>query len=105
MATVGSGAGLDSLRRGVTDFATAHLLDARAPCAGLIAKRHRGGRAFLPRVGLGRAAGQSKGIASVRDLARAKLRFINRQSGSGTRVYLDQQLACADERKKDPGVR
>ena len=31
IATVGSGAGLESMRRGVADFATAHLLDPRPP--------------------------------------------------------------------------
>jgi putative molybdopterin biosynthesis protein len=31
----------------------------------------------------------------VRDLGRPTLRFINRQAGSGTRIFLDQELARA----------
>src|SRR3970282_879085 len=39
--------------------------------------------------------GYPKGIESARDLARPKLRFINRQAGSGTRIYFDQELRRA----------
>jgi len=39
--------------------------------------------------------GNPNGVLAVRDLARAKLRFVNRQAGSGTRAYLDQELARA----------
>jgi putative molybdopterin biosynthesis protein len=101
MATVGSGAGLESIRRGVADFATAHLFDpARSGAGG------RSVQALLPRnavvvelfyreLGWIVPKGNPNGIESVRDLARPKLRFINRQAGSGTRVYLDQRLAGA----------
>ena len=48
--------------------------------------------------------GNPKRIESVGDLARRKLRFINRQSGSGTRITFDQQLARARlSGKKIPG--
>jgi len=37
--------------------------------------------------------GNPLGIRAVADLARPGLRIINRQQGSGTRLYLDQELA------------
>lgn len=101
MATVGSGAGLESLRNGIVDFATAHLFDpARSGGGG------RSGQTLLPsstvvvelfyrELGLVVPGGNPYGIESVRDLGRPKLRMINRQAGSGTRTYLDQRLAGA----------
>ena len=104
IATVGSGAGLDSLRRGVTDFATAHLLEPARLARDLLPSATVVVELFYRELGWVVPQGNPKGIASVRDLARAKLRFINRQSGSGTRVYLDQQLACGRlSGKKIPG--
>jgi excisionase family DNA binding protein len=93
MATVGSGAGLDSLRSGVADFTTAHLLEPARLAQDLLPSATVVVELFYRELGWVVPQGNPKGIASVRDLARAKLRFINRQSGSGTRVYLDQQLA------------
>ena len=93
MATVGSGAGLDSLRSGVADFATAHLLEPARLARDLLPSATVVVGLFYRELGWVVPQGNPKGIASVRDLARAKLRFINRQSGSGTRAYLDQQLA------------
>jgi molybdate-binding protein len=37
--------------------------------------------------------GNPKGITSLRDLARADIRFVNRQVGSGTRVLLELLLS------------
>jgi putative molybdopterin biosynthesis protein len=109
MTTVGSTGGLAAIRSGVADFATAHLLEpARAnsnetaftlfpPDAVIV-------ELFYRELGLLVAAGNPKGIKSIRDLARPKLRIINRQPGSGTRIYLDQELACARlSGKKIPG--
>ena len=93
MATVGSGAGLDSLRSGVADFATAHLLEPARLARDLLPSATVVVGLFYRELGWVVPQGNPKGIASVRDLARAKLRFINRQPGSGTRAYLDQQLA------------
>jgi putative molybdopterin biosynthesis protein len=93
MATVGSGAGLDSLRSGVADFATAHLLEPARLARDLLPSATVVVGLFYRELGWVVPQGNPKGVASVRDLARAKLRFINRQSGSGTRAYLDQQLA------------
>ena len=50
---------------------------------------------FYRELGLLVPPGNPKGIKSIRDLARPKLRIINRQPGSGTRIYLDQELARA----------
>ena len=38
------------------------------------------------------AKGNPKGIADLRDLARAEVTFVNRQRGAGTRVLLDYHL-------------
>ena len=100
MATVGSGAGLDSLRSGVADFATAHLLEPARLAPELLPSDTVVVGLFYRELGWVVPQGNPKGISSVRDLARAKLRFINRQSGSGTRAYLDQQLARARMSKK-----
>ena len=63
-----------------------HLLPGRP--AALLTLAHR-------RLGLLTPAGNPQGIASLGDLGRAGLRFINRQRGSGTRVWLDAQLQAA----------
>jgi len=44
--------------------------------------------------GLMVAAGNPLGIRSIRDVAARKARFVNRQPGSGTRLFLDQLLAA-----------
>ena len=44
--------------------------------------------------GLMVAAGNPLGIQSVRDIAARKARFVNRQPGSSTRLFLDQMLAA-----------
>ena len=100
MTTVGSTGGLAAIRGGAADFATAHLLEpARAnsnetafrlfPADAVIVEL------FYRELGLLVPPGNPKGIKSIRDLARPKLRIINRQPGSGTRIYLDQELASA----------
>ena len=100
MTTVGSTGGLAAVRAGVADFATAHLLEpARVnanekefrlfPADAVIVEL------FYRDLGLLVPRGNPKGIKSIRDLARPKLRIINRQPGSGTRIYVDQELARA----------
>lgn len=41
------------------------------------------------------AKGNPKGIEGIRDLTRSDVAFINRQSGSGTRILLDYELQKA----------
>jgi len=100
MTTVGSTGGLAAIRSGIADFATAHLLEpARGnanekefrlfPADAVIVEL------FYRDLGLLVPRGNPKGIKSIRDLARPKLRIINRQPGSGTRIYVDQELARA----------
>jgi len=100
MTTVGSTGGLAAIRSGIADFATAHLLEpARGnanekefrlfPADAVIVEL------FYRDLGLLVPRGNPKGIKSIRDLARPKLRIINRQPGSGTRIHLDQELARA----------
>jgi excisionase family DNA binding protein len=100
MTTVGSSGGLAAIRSGVADFATAHLLDpARAisneSALGLFPADAIVVELFYRELGLLVRPGNPKGIKSLRDLARPKLRIINRQPGSGTRIYLDQELSRA----------
>jgi putative molybdopterin biosynthesis protein len=84
----------------VADFATAHLLEpARASSGdtalGLFPSDAVVVELFYRELGLLVPPGNPKGIKSVRDLGRPKLRFVNRQPGSGTRIYLDQELSRA----------
>lgn len=100
MNTVGSSAGLAAVRSGVADFATAHLLEPRRagsedaalkllPAGAIVIE------AFCREIGLLVPPGNPQGIKAIRDLGRSKIRIINRQPGSGTRMYLDQELARA----------
>jgi putative molybdopterin biosynthesis protein len=100
MTTVGSSGGLAALRSGVADFATAHLLEPSRASSGEAARELLPAGAmvvelFYRELGLLVPPGNPKGIKSIRDLVRPKLRIINRQLGSGTRIYLDQELARA----------
>ena len=100
MTTVGSTGGLAAIRSGVADFATAHLLEPRRASSDEAARELLPSGAvvvelFYREVGLVLPPGNPKEIKSIRDIGRPKLRIINRQSGSGTRIYLDQELARA----------
>jgi putative molybdopterin biosynthesis protein len=101
MTTVGSTSGLAAIRSGVADFATAHLLEpARTGADELAADKVLSSdtvviELFYRELGLLVAAGNPRGIKSLRDLTRSNLRIINRQPGSGTRIYLDQELSRA----------
>lgn len=97
-ATVGSSAGLAAIRDGVADLALAHLLDSitgeyNLPfLAEIVPPRPVVVALFYRELGLVVRPGNSLGIRTVADLARPGLSIINRQMGSGTRVYLDQEL-------------
>jgi putative molybdopterin biosynthesis protein len=99
MTTIGSSAGLAAIRSGVADFATAHLLEPARTGADNLAPQELLPfdtvvvELFYRDLGMLVAAGNPKSIKSLRDLARPKLRIINRQPGSGTRIYLDQELS------------
>jgi excisionase family DNA binding protein len=97
--SVGSSGGLVALRDGVADLATAHLLD---PVSGeynlpfvkeLLGAETMVVQLFYRHLGLVVAPGNPKKLRAIADLARPKVRLINRQAGSGTRLYLDHALA------------
>lgn len=98
-ANVGSLGGLLALKRRDAHMAGTHLLDEATG---------EYNRAFLERLlpgedvllinlayrdqGFILRPGNPQGLHSLADLARAGVRFVNRQKGSGTRVLLDYQL-------------
>lgn len=96
---VGSLGGLLALQRGETHVAGTHLLD---PDTGVYnVPDIRRAIPNLPVVlvhlaqreqGILVLRGNPKGIRGLDDLARADIRFVNRQPGSGTRVLLDYEL-------------
>jgi putative molybdopterin biosynthesis protein len=98
-AHAGSLGGLIALRRGEAHLAGSHLLD---PETGEYNFSYI--KQYLPDVpvvvvtllrreqGLVVAQGNPKNIASLKDLARPDVRFVNRQRGAGTRVLLDYRL-------------
>jgi putative molybdopterin biosynthesis protein len=99
---VGSLDGLVNLRQGLCQISGAHLLDKsgeyNAPFV-----RHLFPDRLMDLVtlayrtqGLIIAGGNPKGVRSVADLTQTGLRFINRNPGSGTRLWLDTELERLD---------
>jgi len=95
----GSLGGLIALAQGEADLAGCHLWDAATGTYNTpFVQRLLPGRRVLlltlahRRLGLVLAPDNPAGIAGLPDLARAGVRFVNRQSGAGTRVWLDAQL-------------
>jgi putative molybdopterin biosynthesis protein len=98
-AHAGSLGGLIALRRGEAHLAGSHLLDPETGEYNFAYIKQ-----YLPNVpvvvvtllrreqGLIVARGNPKSIASLKDLARSDVRFVNRQRGAGTRVLLDYRL-------------
>jgi putative molybdopterin biosynthesis protein len=98
-AHAGSLGGLIALRRGEAHLAGSHLLDPETGEYNFAYITQ-----YLPNVpvvvvtllhreqGLIVAQGNPKSIASLKDLARSEVRFVNRQRGAGTRVLLDYRL-------------
>ncbi len=95
---VGSLDGLVNLRQGLCQVSGAHLLDPDGEYnlpfvrhifpdrdMELVTLAHR-------TQGLILAPGNPKGIHALADLARAGLRFVNRNPGSGTRLWFDTEL-------------
>lgn len=98
-ATSGSSAGLNALQDGVADFALSHLLDPETGEYNLpfIKKTLTSDVAIVPlfhrELGLVLGAGNPMGLQTLADLGRGGVRMINRQAGSGTRHYLEQEFA------------
>jgi excisionase family DNA binding protein len=98
-ANTGSTEGLKALGGGYTDIAWTHLFDQESG---------RYNVPFLPKylphmkavlvhlfrreIGIVAAPGNPLGIAGFEDVAGKKVRFVNRQAGSGTRILLDHHI-------------
>jgi len=99
VAIVGSGAGLTALRDGVADFALAHLFDSATGEYNLPFIKKMAlpqtliATLFYRDLGILVRSGNPRGIETIADLSRPGVRMINRQAGSGTRHFLDQELS------------
>ncbi|NLE11592.1 MAG: GntR family transcriptional regulator [Actinobacteria bacterium] len=99
---VGSLAGLMALARGDADIAGSHLWDDSTASYNvafverLFPNQQMVLLSLAERVqGFIVPPGNPAGLASISDLARPEVLLINRQAGSGTRVWLDVQLRSA----------
>src|SRR3990170_818404 len=98
-ATSGSSGGLAAIRDGVADVALSHLLDSETGEYNLPFVREMipfgiaVAPLFHPELGLLLGPGNPLGLRTLADLGRAGIHMINRQAGSGTRHYTDQQLS------------
>lgn len=98
-ANTGSTDGLKALNQGYTDIAWSHLLDPKSgqyniPFLSTYLPNLKAVviNLFNRDLGFLVAPGNPLNIHGFKDLAKPKVRFINRQKGSGTRVLLDHHL-------------
>jgi putative molybdopterin biosynthesis protein len=98
----GSLGGLIALAEKKADLAGCHLWDENTDTYNepFVRKLLPGQKVALltlahRRVGLPFAPGNPLGLSGLADVAQAGIRFLNRQQGSGTRVWLDAQLQRA----------
>jgi len=99
VGNLGSIGGLLSLARGEAHCAGIHLLDPETGTYNLpYVRRYLPGRSVVlvhlvrRQQGLMVARDNPLGITGVADLARPGIRFVNRQPGAGTRIFLDWLL-------------
>lgn len=97
--SVGSLDGLIALRQGLANLSSCHLLDSQSGEYNLPYVRHLFPERSMKLVtlahreqGLLLAPGNPRQILGIPDLARADVSFINRNPGSGTRLWLDLQI-------------
>jgi putative molybdopterin biosynthesis protein len=97
-SSVGSLDGLVALRQGLADVAGCHLFDAAADDYNLPYLRHLFPDRAMDVVtlahreqGLMQAASDKRKLA-IEDIAGSSIRFVNRNPGSGTRVWFDARL-------------
>jgi molybdate-binding protein/DNA-binding transcriptional regulator YhcF (GntR family) len=100
LSFAGSLGGLIALAQGEADLAGSHLWDAESDTynAPFVRRLLPGRRVALltlalRRLGLIVPPGNPARVASLTDLTRADLRFVNRQRGAGTRVWLDERMS------------
>jgi len=98
-ANTGSTEGLKALGGGHTDIAWTHLFDPESGRYNVpfLPKYLKDMKAvlvhlFRREIGIVAAPGNPLGIAGIEDITAKKVRFVNRQEGSGTRVLLDYHL-------------
>ena len=103
VAYSGSLGGLMALARGDADVAGAHLWDAASDSYNLpfVRRLFPGRRVALVTLvhrslGLILPASNPQEVSTLSDLTRPGVRFVNRQTGSGTRVWLDARLKASD---------
>jgi putative molybdopterin biosynthesis protein len=95
---VGSLDGLVNLRQGLCQISGAHILDASGEYNTPTVRHLFPDRAMevitlaYRTQGLIVAAGNPQSIKSIADLSRQGVRFVNRNTGSGTRLWLDAEL-------------
>lgn len=99
LSFAGSLGGLIALAQNKADLAGCHLWDETTDTynESFIRKLLPGQKVMLltlahRRVGLIVASGNPLGINNLADIARPDIKFVNRQPGSGTRVWLDAQM-------------
>lgn len=96
--SVGSLDGLVNLRQGLCQISGAHLLDENGEyntpfIRHLFPDRYMEIFTLAHRTqGLMLAAGNPKKVKSIVDTTRSKIRFVNRNAGSGTRLWLDMEF-------------
>ena len=95
----GSLSGIFAFKKGVTRLCTTHILDEETKTYNIpILKKYLEDIPFVlyhiakRRQGLLVQKGNPKNIKDIKDLARSDIKFINRQTGSGTRILLDTML-------------
>jgi excisionase family DNA binding protein len=98
-ANVGSTDGLKALNQGYTDLAWSHLLDPKSgeyntPFLATYLPNLKPVvvNLFYRELGFLTAPGNPSHFKGFEDLTKKKIRFINRQKGSGTRILLDHHL-------------
>lgn len=99
-SAIGSLDGLIALRQGLADVAGCHLFDAPSGDYNAPFLRHLFPDRAVDMVtlahreqGLMTAPGSALKVADIGDMAGSGLRFVNRNPGSGTRVWLDARLS------------
>jgi putative molybdopterin biosynthesis protein len=99
--STGSARGLEMLAGGSADIAWCHLHDsetgtyniAQATTA-LEGKRIAVVHLFYREIGFVARQAEGPGVRSFSDLTEPGVTFVNRQAGSGTRLFIDQRLAA-----------
>jgi putative molybdopterin biosynthesis protein len=97
--SVGSLDGLVNLRQGLCQISGSHLFDEsgeynRSFVRYLFPDREMKILTLAHRVqGLMLVSGNPKGVKTVSDIAHPHIRFVNRNAGSGTRLWLDKELS------------